>query len=185
MNLLELLGLKGRGDAGREDTSSETVRAVVQRLERLEPDQARRIASFAYILGRVAHVDLEISREETTAMEQAVRTLGGLTEAEAVVVVEIAKSHNRLFGSTDNYVVTRDFAASASREERMTLLECMFAVSAADSDVSGDEEGEIRRIATELGLERGDFLEARLRYREYIGLLQSRPGSSEPGDAKG
>ena len=86
MNLWELLGLKGRGDAGREDTSSETVRAVVQRLERLEPDQARRIASFAYILGRVAHVDLEISREETTAMEQAVRTLGGLTEAEAVVV---------------------------------------------------------------------------------------------------
>lgn len=185
MNLWELLGLKSREAPGREDRSADSVRAVVERLERLDPDHARQIASFAYILGRVAHVDLEISHEETAAMERAVRTLGGLTEAEAVVVVEIAKSHNRLFGSTDNYVVTRDFAASATREERMALLECMFAVSASDADVTGDEEGEIRRIATELGLERGDFLEARLRYREYIGVLKSGPGSGEPGTAKG
>ena len=177
MNLWELLGLKGRPDRGHEDTSTETVRAVVARLEHLDPEHARRIASFAYILGRVAHVDLEITREESAAMERAVQTLGGLSEAEAVVVVEIAKSHNRLFGSTDNYVITRDFAAAATREERVALLECMFAVSAADSEVSGEEENEIRQISTELGLERGDFLEARTRYREYIALLRSAPGS--------
>ena len=176
MNLWELLGLKRRGQ-DREDTSTETVRAVVARLEHLEPDHARHIAAFAYILGRVAHADLEITPEESAAMERAVQTLGGLTEAEAVVVVEIAKSHNRLFGATDNYVVTRDFAAAATREERMALLECMFAVSASDSEVTGEEESEIRRIAAELGLERGDFLAARARYREYIALLRSAPGS--------
>lgn len=174
MNLWELLGLKRGGDAAREDTSAESVRAVVERLEHLDPDHARHIAAFAYILGRVAHVDLEIGPEESAAMEQAVRTLGGLSEAEAVVVVEIAKSHNRLFGSTDNYVVTRDFAAAATRDERMALLECMFAVSAADAEVTGDEESEIRRIAMELRLERGDFLEARTKYREYIAVLKSR-----------
>ena len=173
MSIWELLGWKRGGEAGSDDATAETVRAVAAKLEHLDPTHARYVAAFAYILGRVAQVDLDISKEESAAMERAVQSLGRLTEPEAVVVVEIAKAHNRLFGSTDSYIVTRDFAAATTRDQRMALLECLFAVSAADSDVSGAEENEIHKIALELKLEREDFLEARLRYREYIAVLKS------------
>ena len=46
----------------------------------MEPQQARYIAAFAYILGRVAHADLTISEDETGEMEQIVMKYGRLPE---------------------------------------------------------------------------------------------------------
>ena len=173
MSIWTLLGMRTRPDEGSDASpAAETVRAIVDRLEHLDPEHARHIASFAYILGRVAHADLDISREETRAMERVVRELGGLSEEESILVVQMAKAQHRLFGSTDNYTVTRGFAASATPEQRVALLECLFAVSAADAHVSGAEENEIRRIAKELELAHADYIEARVRYREYIGALK-------------
>jgi uncharacterized tellurite resistance protein B-like protein len=173
MSIWNFLGLQGRPN--EESASSPTtgaVRAIVDRLEHLDEEQARHIASFAYILGRVAHADLDISREETRAMERVVRELGGLNEEESILVAQMAKAQHRLFGSTDNFTVTRGFALSATREQKLALLECLFAVSAADASVSSVEESEIRRIAMELDLTHADFIEARVRYREHIGVLK-------------
>ena len=61
------------------------------------------------------------------------RELGGLPEAQAALVVEIAKSQNRLFGATEGFLVTRELRASATREECRQLLDCLCAVSAADA----------------------------------------------------
>ena len=46
-----------------------TVRRIVARLEAMPPDRARLIASAAYTLARAAHADLDISDEETAAIE--------------------------------------------------------------------------------------------------------------------
>ena len=75
----------------------------------MEPQQARYIAAFAYILGRAAHADLTISEDETGEMEQIVMKYGQLPEEQAIVVVQIAKTQNLLFGHTENYLVTRQF----------------------------------------------------------------------------
>jgi len=189
MSIWKFLGLEGRpgegggpDETGRAASTTEAVRAIVDRLEHLEPDHARHIASFAYILGRVAHADLDISREETRAMERAVRELGGLGAEEAILVVQMAKAQHRIFGSTDNFTVTRGFTLSTSREQRLALLECLFAVSAADEKVSGEEENEIRRVAKELELTHDDYVEARVRYREYIAVLKR---SGPPGGGGG
>jgi uncharacterized tellurite resistance protein B-like protein len=69
-------------------------------------------------------------------------------------------------------VVTREFARSSSDEEKNALLECLFAVSASDNEVSGIEEAEIRKIAGELGLSHTDFIAARSRVRDQIPLLK-------------
>ncbi len=158
-------------------SSADAIRSIVARLERLESERARYIATFSYILGRVAHADLEIGAQETRAMEREVRALGGLEEAEAVLVVEIAKTQNRLFGATENYTVTREFARSASRDQKLQLLECLFAVSAADQEISGAEESEIRSIAKELDLSHDEFIEARASFRDHIAVLRETPPS--------
>ena len=172
MSILDALGL-GRPAAERDSTGdTETVRRIVGELEALEPVRARFVAAFAYILGRVAHADQHVSPEETREMEAIVRRLGHLPEEQAVLVVQIAKSQNRLFGHTENFLVTREFADIATPEERAELLDCLFAVSAADESISGAEEAQIRQIASELGFSHRDFVLARKRYSEHREVMK-------------
>jgi uncharacterized tellurite resistance protein B-like protein len=158
--------------------ASASVREIADSLDRLPLDRARHLAAFAYTLGRVAHVDLEVSAEETRAMEGILRRLAELSEDEAILIVRIAKSQHELFGATESYTVTREFARTAAYEEKVQLLDCLFAVSASDQEVSGIEEAEIRRIAAELDLSHTDFIAARAKFRDYIAVLK-RPEPPE------
>ena len=162
-SILKLLGL-GSKDEISPGGASETVRKIVAELEALEPDKARYIAAFAYILGRVAHADRRFSDEETQKMEEIVRRLGHLPEELAILVVEMAKSQNRLFGGTENFLVTREFNEISSPEQRQELLDCLFAVSAADDSISSAEESQIRHISSELGFSHGEYVTARSAY---------------------
>jgi len=170
--LRKIFGLEADPSGSDRAGASNSVREIADALDRLPPDRARHLASFAYILGRVANVDLEVTPEETRAMEGILRRLAGLSEDEAILIVRIAKSQHELFGATESYVVTREFARSASEEEKNALLECLFAVSASDNEVSGIEEAEIRKITGELGLAHTDFIAARSRVRDQIPLLK-------------
>ena len=40
------------------------MRRIAAELDRMEPERARFLASFAYVLARVAHADAEVSEEE-------------------------------------------------------------------------------------------------------------------------
>src|SRR5438045_9722023 len=65
-----------------------TVRRIVARLEALPPEEARFLAAFAYVMSRAANADMDISADETQAMEGFVVEHGHLDEAQAVLVVE-------------------------------------------------------------------------------------------------
>lgn len=173
MSLLEILGLKSSSESVPEKTGdTETVRKIVAELEAMEAGKARYVAAFAYILGRVANADLDISDEETRKMEEIVLRLGHLPEEQAILVVQIAKSQNRLFGHTENFLVTREFVEISTTEQRQELLDCLFAVSAADESMSGAEESQIRQIASELGFSHRQFVDARSLYSEYREVLK-------------
>ena len=178
MSILRFLGLDPAKSAPLQSSAeTETVRKIVGALDKLQPEQAKFIASFAYILSRVARADLQISPEETHAMERIVMEKGGLPEEQAVIVVQMAKTQNILFGETENYLVTREFNNIASREEKLALLHCLFAVSSADQSVSSMEDSEIRQIASELKIEHPDFITVRTSYREHLAVLK-KPSDS-------
>jgi len=82
---------------------TETVRKIVQALDQLQPERAKFLAGFAYLLARVARADLQISPEETRTMERIIMDKGGLPEEQAILVVQMAKAQNILFGSTENF----------------------------------------------------------------------------------
>ncbi len=165
-------------EAGVDET--ETVRKIARALNELDTDRARYIATFAYILGRVAMADLEVSEEETQSMERIVVDRGGLPPAQAVMVVQIAKSQNLLFGGTENFLVTREFNEIADRTQKLQLLDCLYAVSASDESISTVEDNEIGKIANELGLPREALVRAREAHAEYLAVLR-RPDASADG----
>lgn len=175
MSIWELFGFRERGEAPPAAAASEeteTVRRIIEKLEAMEPERARYIAAFAYILGRVAHADMNISEEETRAMERIAMEQGGLPEAQAVLVVQMAKSQNTLFGGTENFLVTRAFNRLAGREQKVALLHCLFSVSAADDSISSVEDNEIRKISRELEFSHRDYIAVRLAHRDHLAVLK-------------
>jgi uncharacterized tellurite resistance protein B-like protein len=155
-------------------SETETVRKIISEIDRLDPDEARYLASFAFVLARVANSDAGISEDESRRMEEVVRDVGGLTEAQAVLVVQIAKSQQQLKGGTENYLVTREFNKVADRAQKEQLLHCLFEVSAADDSISLVEEDEVAMIAMELKIEHRDFTAIRSRYNEKRSILNRR-----------
>jgi uncharacterized tellurite resistance protein B-like protein len=133
---------------------------------------ARYLAAFAYVLSRVAGSDLHISDAETDRIVDLVQRIGHLPESQAILVAQIAKSQNQLFGGTENFLVTREFKNVATEEQRRELLDRLFAVSAADHAITGEEEAQIWQIASELGISHPEYIAARLRYSDKRTVLR-------------
>ena len=164
-------------DPGAE---TETVRKIVRALDRLEPDRARFMAAFAYLLGRVAGADSKVGDDEVQAIERLIIERCRIEPAQAILVVQMAKTQNLLFGGTENFLVAREFRHIATHEQRLGLLECLFAVAAADGSISVIEDNEIRRISNEMHLTHEEFIRARSAYRDYLAVLRTRrPDQSE------
>ncbi len=150
-----------------------TVRRIVAQLEALPPDRARLLAGAAYVVSRAANADMTISDDEVTLMEQTLVERTGVSEAEAVIVVEIARQQARLFGSTEDYLVTREFKRVSTPEQRLGVLRACFQVAAADDEISSPESAVLNQIATELDIEQADFDAVRAEHRDQLSVVRA------------
>ena len=99
----------------REETNEHApLRDMLEALDHLPADRARYLAAFAYLLGRVAGADQHVSPEEARAMEALVSEHGGIPQEQAMLVVQLAKTSNLLFGGTANFLVAREFSAMST-----------------------------------------------------------------------
>jgi uncharacterized tellurite resistance protein B-like protein len=171
-SILEWLRSMTASTANTQCGDTDTVRRIVAELDKLDAGEARYLAAFAYVLSRVAGADLQISPVETATMVELVHRLGQLTEAQALLVVEIAKSQQRLFGGTEDFLVTREFREIATQEQRFHLLRCLFAVAVADASISSEEEAQLWQTAGELGFTRAEFTSIRREFSDRRSVLQ-------------
>lgn len=175
MRLLQLLGLAS------EETEAPHVDGLAdieRQLDTLTPERARFVACFAYLLGRVARADHDVSASEAATMERLVAECAGLSPEHAALAVRIATAHGLRFGGTDDFLVSREFNRLAADAEKRALIECLFAVSAADRSIRTLEDNEIRRIASELRLGHQEYIAARTAYVHHLEVLRGRV--SEP-----
>lgn len=154
-----------------EDTAESGLAEVEAALGDLDPASARYIACFAYILGRVARADHHVTADESAEMERLVAERAGLPRSQAALVVKIATAHGLRHGGTEDFLVTREFARIADREQRLALLGCLFDLSSSDRSIVMLEDNEVRRIASELKLEHADFIAARAAYLRHLKVL--------------
>jgi uncharacterized tellurite resistance protein B-like protein len=161
----------------REPQEQSPLRDVVNALDQLEPERARHLARFAYLLGRVAHADRHASADETAAMERLVLDEGGLTPDQAMLVVSLAKTSNLLFGGTADFEVAREYAEHATYDQKLALARCLFAVAATEDSISLVEEAEIHRILNQLKIQPPDLVALRVAHRGHLPGLTDRPKS--------
>lgn len=175
MSVLKWLGLKNE-HIKAESTSSSTdaIHHIAKEIDQMDQKTAKFIAAFAYLLGRVANADLDISQEESKAMEALVIQQTNLPKEQVVLVVQMAKHHAKLFGGTENFLVAREFSQAANQEQKFALLRCLYAVSAADESISTVEDNEIRQIASELQIDQRDLASIRSEFKDYLAVLKTK-----------
>ena len=149
-----------------------TVRRIVARLEATPPEQARLIASAAYTLARAANADLDISDEETAAIEHELQVDEALDEATAILVTEMAKLQAKTVGGTEDYVVTREFKALADQSQRLVIMRACFAVMAANGTISAEETAVLNEIADELDIDDAALNAIRADFHEQFSSVQ-------------
>lgn len=172
-SILKLFGIgSGTAEQGEASQDTETVRRIVGELDQLEPDRARYLAAFAFLLSRVARADLEICDDESREMERVVAKHGGLPEAQAVLVVQIAKTQSGLLGGTENFTVAKQFAELASDDDKLGLVRCLFEIAAANDSISTVETNVIRQIVDELRLEHRAYAAIRSEFRDRLNVLR-------------
>lgn len=154
-------------------TETESIRTISAAIEALPLEQRRFIAGFAYVLARAAHADLDVTEAESAYIEQAVVSVGHLTDEQASLVVSMAKNMNELYGATEDYVVTREFAGIASREQREDALRTAFAVGAADDTITAEESAELNAIGKELGFPSHEIDAIRDEFRDQLAAIQA------------
>src|SRR5512140_3038058 len=133
---------------------AESVRRIAARLGALPADRARFVAAFAYLLARAARVDVAISDVETAEIRRIIAEVGRLDAETAALVAELATTRVEHFGATDDYLVTREFRAISTVEEREQLLRCCLVVAAADDNIDAVEAWLVNRMAEELDIPR-------------------------------
>jgi uncharacterized tellurite resistance protein B-like protein len=204
MSLKSFLGFgSGADESGSKQVTAEeavaavvtsndttTVRRIIGELGELPVDTRRYLAGLSYVLSRAAHSDLDITTDESRAMEKVLIEVGKLPEAQAVLVVEIAKNQSELYSGTEDFLVTREFAGRATDEQKRAVVEACFAVVASDHQISSTEYAELTQIADELGLNRAELNVIRNKYRDSLTAIQamrqqSSESETETGDSDG
>jgi uncharacterized tellurite resistance protein B-like protein len=171
------------GDAPAADTV--TVRRIVAQLEALPPERARYLAAASYVLARVANADLVMSPDETAFMERTLVEESGIGEAEVVLVVEAAKQQARLFGSTEDYLVTREFKQISDPDQRLRLLRACFLAAAADASISSAESATLDEIASELDIEAPELHALRSEFADRLSVVQAMRAAQDSEVARG
>ena len=166
MSILKWLGL-----ATGEEEPADNLREIEKALESQGPERARYLACFAYIRMRAAKADHHVSEGEAELMQRIVGERAGVDAAQAKLIVQIARDAGRSRG-TDDYLITREFERIATRDEKLALIDCLFAIAAADSPILTSEDNEVRRVASELKLEHSDYIAVRKRHLDHLNVLR-------------
>jgi uncharacterized tellurite resistance protein B-like protein len=177
MDLRRFLGLpsakSGSGPrSGGVETDAAAVRRIVDRLESMPAAEAHKMATFAYVLARAAAAEFGVSDVETHQIEQLL-VEQGLSEPQAILVTEIAKSTSRLIGGTEDYIVTREFRLNSTPEERLALVRACYLVSAADDTITAGESSVLDEIARELDIESPQVTAIRSEFADRFSALQA------------
>lgn len=148
------------------DTAS--VRKIAAQLTALPPIRARFVAAFAYLLGRAAEADLTVTETEVAEIARLVAEVGALDADTAALVANLARHQSETFGATEDYLVTREFKAVSTLEDRERLLRCCLLVMAVDDDVDASESWLLNRMAEELDVERPDLNRIRVEFHDRL-----------------
>lgn len=111
----------------------------------ISDEDLRKLSAVGGLMARVAKTDGVVLEKETDKITSILQTSWGLSLEAATFVIEVAMTE--VDSNFDYLRTSREFVGTTTPPERVSLLDVLFAVAAADGKVSKDELKEIHKIA--------------------------------------
>ena len=173
MSLLRFLGI---GGASRNRESEPVSLAEIgAQLDALPPEEARFVAAFSYLLARVAAADLRTDDVERDSIANRLESFADIDHDLAGILADTAIQAVTAHEASDDHLVARAFREMTEKPERIRLLRCLYAVAAADKNISTVEDNEIHEVAQAIGVGHPDVVNLRLEFKKYLGTLKPLP----------
>ncbi len=165
---LKLFGWLRRGaPAGPERDALAPLLPALGELLAEDPEKARYLAAFAYLLSDVAYADGLISRVETQRMNRILRDFSSLTLGQAGLLLQLV--HNETIFRADAAVdATAMFAELTTDKQQQDLIGCLYAVASADEQILPAEQASITRIARDLEVDADALERVQKSYARYL-----------------
>ena len=164
--------LRGLG-TDRDSAPKGLADLIGKRLSHLAPEQVELAAAYAGLMLRVAHADVHLSAQERDALPKLIAEHAGLKEQDAGLVAELVIHQANDLAGIEYSSLTEAFNHIADVEQKLRLIDCLYAIATTDASVSIEEDDEIRAVARALLLTHGQFIEVRSRYKEQLAVIQS------------
>jgi uncharacterized tellurite resistance protein B-like protein len=87
-------------------------------------------------------------------------------------ILELMLTHQAQLYSVEDHVYLRLINETCEKTQKLHFIETLFAVAAADETVSAEEDATIWNIAKSLRLSHREFIQARIKYKEYLQVLK-------------
>ena len=122
----------------------------------------------AALLIEMTRADFEVQQEELDAVAEAIRSAFDLTQAESeelVALAEVEMDH-----ATSLHEFTATLNAELGAEQRRHVIELLWRVAYADGRLDKYEDHFVRKIADLLYVRHSEFMKAKHRVLEELGL---------------
>ena len=121
----------------------------------------------AALLLEVMIADDEIHPDEERKAKEAIRSVSDLGEDIDQLFTEVKAEIRE---ATDAYQFTKVINETASIEQKLELLKCLWRVAFADGDLDAYEDHRIRKISELLFMPHSEFIQTKLAVQKELGL---------------
>jgi uncharacterized tellurite resistance protein B-like protein len=149
--ILKKLELKMRGSGQKID---------------LENDNVYFICLFGALLASVAQVDDHFHEEERKALQQILKERFEFSAKEQKLVFEVIKEQAK--HGFDFHEVVTEFNSRVSYKDRVSAVDCFWAITVADGSISHAEKEEVRRITKAMHIPHQIFKESKKKFLKQL-----------------
>ncbi|MBT5472271.1 MAG: hypothetical protein HOK41_16830 [Nitrospina sp.] len=135
-------------------------------VSQLPEDRLYFLCMVGTLMASIAHVDNEFDPAEKKALKKCLAEQFSLKGKELTLLLEVVEEQGK--SDFDFHEVVTEINRLTSYNDRLHLMECLFAVAAADGNIAHDEAEEIRRITKAMRISHSIFIEAKVRAGKSI-----------------
>lgn len=130
------------------------------------------IAGLAGLLGRIAISDNHFSDEEHQEVERILREKFQLDEKLYASLLSIVSRHLNDLKGIEDFRYLQLINETCSKQEKLDVLYCLFAVASVDNSIVFEEDKEISLVAKGLNVTQRDYAEVRISFCEALEVLK-------------
>ena len=132
----------------------------------LESDEVYFVCLFGALLASVAQVDDHFHIEEEKALRQILIDRFELSPGEQEILFEVIKE--QAWQGFDFHEVVTEFNRRVSYNDRVSAVDCFWAIAAADGEISHAENEEVRRITKAMHIPHQIFKESKKKFLKQL-----------------